>query len=131
MILLGGIALALRAASREMKLSRMKTDFVSNVSHELRTPLASIRVFGEFLKTGRVRDEGKVCEYGEYIETESRRLTQLVNKILDFSRIESGRKIYDFQQASASDLVHATLKAFEVQLKQRGFTVAVKEPAEN
>ena len=129
-VLLAGVILAFRAAQRQMRLSKMKTDFVSNVSHELRTPLASIRVFGEFLKTGRVQDEEKMCEYGEYIETESRRLTQLINKILDFSRIESGRKIYDFQRACISDLVHATLKTFEVQLKQRGFTVDVKEPAQ-
>lgn len=126
---LSGIILALRAASREIKLSKMKTDFVSNVSHELRTPLASIRVFGEFLKHGRVQDEEKIREYGEYIETESRRLTQLINNILDFSRIESGRKTYDFEQTSVSGLVQATLKTFDVQLKQRGFSVEIKEPS--
>ncbi len=53
-VLLGGVVLALRTASREMRLSQMKSDFVSNVSHELRTPIASIRVFGEFLRLGRV-----------------------------------------------------------------------------
>jgi signal transduction histidine kinase len=126
--LLTGLTLALRAAQRRVKLSRMKTDFVSNVSHELRTPLASIRVFGEFLKTGRVLDEKKIREYGEYIETESRRLTQLVNNILDFSRIESGRKTYDFEQTNVSDTVQAALKSFDVQLKQRGFSVKVREP---
>jgi len=76
-VLLGGVLLALRTASREMKLSRMKNEFVSNVSHELRTPLASIRVFAEFLRLGRVESPEKAREYGEYIETESRRLTQL------------------------------------------------------
>ncbi|MBD0369234.1 MAG: HAMP domain-containing histidine kinase [Pyrinomonadaceae bacterium] len=126
--LLSGIILALRAAQRQMRLSQMKTDFVSNVSHELRTPLASIRVFGEFLKMGRVSDEDKIREYGEYIETESRRLTQLVNNILDFSRIESGRKTYDFSETDPSALVHSTLKTFDIQLKQRGFNVHVKEP---
>jgi signal transduction histidine kinase len=131
--LLSGIILALRAAQRraaqrQMRLSQMKTDFVSNVSHELRTPLASIRVFGEFLKMGRVSDDEKIREYGEYIETESRRLTQLVNNILDFSRIESGRKTYDFEPVNPSELVHSTLKTFDVQLKQRGFSVHVKEP---
>src|SRR5438105_3912058 len=91
-----GIVLALRTASREMRLSQMKADFVSNVSHELRTPLASIRVFGEFMKLGRVTEQLKIREYGEHIETESRRLTQLINNILDFSKIESGRKTSDF-----------------------------------
>lgn len=126
--LLSGILLALRAAQRQIRLSQMKTDFVSNVSHELRTPLASIRVFGEFLKMGRVSEEEKIREYGEYIETESRRLTQLVNNILDFSRIESGRKTYDFEAMSPSALVHSTLRTFDIQLKQRGFSVRVEEP---
>ncbi|HEY0324002.1 MAG TPA: HAMP domain-containing sensor histidine kinase [Pyrinomonadaceae bacterium] len=125
--LLSGIILALRAAQRQMRLSQMKTDFVSNVSHELRTPLASIRVFGEFLKMGRVQDEEKIREYGEYIETESRRLTQLVNNILDFSRIESGRKTYEFNETDPLVLVYDTLKSFDIQLKQRGFSVNVKE----
>jgi signal transduction histidine kinase len=126
--LLSGIILALRAAQRQMRLSQMKTDFVSNVSHELRTPLASIRVFAEFLKMGRVSEEEKIREYGEYIETESRRLTQLVNNILDFSRIESGRKTYDFNETDPSALVHHTLKTFDIQIKQRGFSVNVREP---
>lgn len=123
-----GLTIAMRAAQRRMRLSRMKTDFVSNVSHELRTPLSSIRVFGELLKMGRVQEEDKVREYGDYIETESRRLTQLINNILDFSRIESGRKTYDFEQVSASAIVHNALRTFDIQLKHRGFTVEVKEP---
>src|SRR4029077_18862871 len=67
-VLFGAIGLAIQAASRQMKLSQMKSDFVSNVSHELRTPLASIRVFGEYMRLGRVVSEEKVREYGEYIE---------------------------------------------------------------
>ena len=55
-LLLGAVLLATRTAAREMRLSAMKSDFVSNVSHELRTPLASIRVFGELMRTGRVAE---------------------------------------------------------------------------
>lgn len=125
---MGGIILALRMASREMKLSQMKTDFVSNVSHELRTPLSSIRVFGEFLKLGRVTEHEKICEYGEYIETESRRLTQLINNILDFSKIESDRKTYHFERTSVEEVIAATLKTFEVQLKQHNISITVVSP---
>jgi signal transduction histidine kinase len=128
LVMLGGIVLALRTASRQMRLSQMKTDFVSNVSHELRTPLSSIRVFGEFLRLGRVKDSEKICEYGEYIETESRRLTQLINNILDFSKIESGQKTYQFERADVAEVVAATLKTFEVRLKQHGFTVDLDAP---
>ncbi|HWS55591.1 MAG TPA: HAMP domain-containing sensor histidine kinase [Pyrinomonadaceae bacterium] len=122
-VLIGGIILALRTASREMKLSQMKADFVSNVSHELRTPLASIRVFGEFMKLGRVKDSGKIQEYGEHIETESRRLTQLINNILDFSKIESGRKTYNFERVCVEEIVAETLKTCAIRLRQIGFSI--------
>jgi len=126
LLVIGGIIMALRTASREMRLSRMKADFVSNVSHELRTPLASIRVFGEFFKLGWVKEPEKIQEYGGYIENESRRLTQLVNNILDFSRIESGGKTYQFEQADLKDVVVETLRAFDVRLSQTGFSLDLK-----
>ena len=125
-VLLGGIVLALRAASRAMKLSEMKSDFVSNVSHELRTPLASIRVFGEFLRMGRVDSPEKAREYGDYIETESRRLTQLINNILDFASIESGRKNYKFERCDIGEVVREVLRTFEVRLRQNGFNIILE-----
>jgi signal transduction histidine kinase len=121
---LGGIAVALRAASREIRLSKMKADFVSNVSHELRTPLSSIRVFAEFMRMGRVEDPAKVREYGEYIEAESRRLSQLIANILDFSRIESGQKTYTFASADVARVVAATIKSFEMRLCQSDFSIS-------
>ena len=129
-VLLGGIALTIRTALREMKLSAMKNEFVSNVSHELRTPLSSIRVFGEFMRRGRVEDQEKVREYGSYIETESRRLTQLINNILDFSRIESGRKVYIFEDADLEEILAGTLATFTVRLRDKGFDVSYQGPDE-
>jgi signal transduction histidine kinase len=129
-VLLAGIALTIRTALREMKLSAMKNEFVSNVSHELRTPLSSIRVFGEFMRRGRVEDFEKVREYGSYIETESRRLTQLINNILDFSRIESGRKVYTFEDADLEEILAGTLATFTVRLRDKGFDVSYQGPDE-
>ena len=129
-VLLGGIALTVRTAMREMKLSAMKNEFVSNVSHELRTPLSSIRVFGEFMRRGRVKEPGKVREYGTYIETESRRLTQLINNILDFSRIESGRKVYTFEPVDIEDILAGTLATLTVRLRDKGFTLEYHGPDE-
>jgi signal transduction histidine kinase len=125
-VLVVAVLLALRSAVRAHRLSRMKTEFVSNVSHELRTPLASIRVFGEFLRQGRVEDPGKVREYGEYIEAEGRRLTHLVNNILDFARIESGRKEYRFETVDLVELTREALEAMEVRLRQEGFSVSMR-----
>jgi signal transduction histidine kinase len=126
--LLAGLLLAMRGAAREVALSRMKTDFVSNVSHELRTPLASIRVFGELLRLGRVDSPQKVRDYGEYIEVESRRLTQLIHNILDFARIESGRKSYEPVAGDLAEVVGDTLRTFEVRLRQSGFALAYEPP---
>jgi two-component system phosphate regulon sensor histidine kinase PhoR len=126
---LAAVALALGNAARATKLSQMKTEFVSSVSHELRTPLASIRVFGEFLRLGRVTEPPKVREYGEYIEAESRRLTQLVDNILDFAEIESGRKRYRFERESLAGIVDETLEAFSARLKKEGFAVEVRAPS--
>ncbi len=128
-VLIGGIVVALRTASREIHLSQMKSDFVSNVSHELRTPLSSIRVFGEFLALRRIDDRDKVREYGRYIETESRRLSQLINNILDFSKIESGQKIYRFEEADVAKVVADTLATFEVRLQHEGFRISFEHDA--
>jgi signal transduction histidine kinase len=126
--LIGGVALALRAADRAVKLSKMKSDFVSNVSHELRTPVASIRVFGELLRLGRVEDPVKVREYGLHIEDESRRLTRLIDNILDFSRIESGRKEYHFAEGDVRELVEGVVRTFEVRLAAQGFRIVLDPP---
>jgi signal transduction histidine kinase len=126
--LIGGVASALRAADRAVKLSRMKSDFVSNVSHELRTPVASIRVFGELLRMGRAQDPEKVREYGEHIEGESRRLTRLIDNILDFSRIESGRKVYRFERGDVREVVDAVIRTFEMRAAAAGMTIACALP---
>jgi len=127
-VLLGGTLLALMAARRTMKLSSMKSDFVSNVSHELRTPIASIRVFAELLRLGRVSSPEKMREYGDYIEAESRRLSRLIDNILDFSRIESGRRTYTFVTAHLEDVVAATLQSFEMRTRPEGFKVVLERP---
>ena len=127
-VVAGGVLFALRAASRAMRLSQMKSDFVSNVSHELRTPLASIRVFGELLRLGKAETPEKVKMYGEYIETESRRLTQLINNILDLARIESGRKSYELVPADLEAVVRETLRTFRPSLEQAGFRVGWQPP---
>jgi signal transduction histidine kinase len=126
--LIVAVTLMLRTASREMKLTQMKADFVSNVSHELRTPLASIRVLAELLNLGRINQPDRVREYGAYIENEGRRLTQVINNILDFSRIESGRKLFNFESCDLKELVSETLDAFAVHLKQNGFTLSYDAP---
>lgn len=127
-VLVSAIALALRSAARATALSQMKTEFVSNVSHEFRTPLSSIQIFAEFLRRGRVSDPKKVEEYGASIEAETHRLSRLVENVLDFSRIESGRKVYRREPVAPEDVVAEAIDAFEVPLQQAGFSVQVRAP---
>jgi signal transduction histidine kinase len=121
LLLAGGIILTYRNISREMALARLKSDFVSNVSHELRTPLSLIRLYAETLELGRLTSEAKCQEYYSIIRKESERLTALINNILDFSRIEAGRKEYDFRDTDVGELVHNTLESYRYQIEQNGF----------
>ena len=119
--MIGGIWLTYRNISREMNLARLKSDFVANVSHELRTPLALIRLYAETLELGRLSSKEKYQEYYRIIREESERLTALINNILDFSRIDAGRKEYEFQETNLAELVHSTLDSYRFQIQQNGF----------
>ncbi len=121
LLLVGGLALAYSRISKEVALARMKSDFVSNVSHELRTPLSLIRLYAETLELGRIKTQEKKEEYYRIIRKESERLTALINNILDFSRIEAGRKEYDFRETDIAELVRNTLDAYRYQIEQQGF----------
>jgi signal transduction histidine kinase len=117
----GGMIFAYRNVSRELALAKVKSDFVSNVSHELRTPLALIRLYAETLELGRISTPGKHQEYYEIIRKESERLSSLINNILDFSRIEAGKKEYSFRETDMADLVRSTLDSYRFEIEQNGF----------
>jgi signal transduction histidine kinase len=129
-VLVGGTVYTVRTASREVRLSQLKSDFISNVSHELRTPLASIQAFGELLRRGRVTDAEKAAQYGGFIETESRRLGQLINNVLDFSRLESGAQPFKFERAELAALLEEALSPFELRAREAGFRLSFQNRAE-
>jgi signal transduction histidine kinase len=126
LLLIAGLVFTHRSVSKEIALARLKSDFVSNVSHELRTPLSLIRLYSETLEMGRLKDPGKQQEYYEIIRKESERLSALINNILDFSRIEAGRKEYDFRETDLRELVRTTLDSYRYQIEQSGFTFVEK-----
>jgi signal transduction histidine kinase len=126
LLLAGGIVITYRNVSKEVALARLKSDFVSNVSHELRTPLSLIRLYAETLELGRLSTPEKAKEYYQIIRKESERLTALINNILDFSRIEAGRKEYDFRDTDVRELVRNTLESYRYQIEQSGFTFEEK-----
>jgi signal transduction histidine kinase len=121
LMIIGGLVLTRHVVSKEMALARLKSDFVSNVSHELRTPLALIRLYAETLELGRITTQDKKQQYYRIIRKESERLTALINNILDFSRIEAGRKEYEFRETDIAELVRNTLESYRYQIEQQGF----------
>lgn len=120
-----GLYLVYANVRREMHLSRLKSDFVANVSHELKTPLALIRLYAETLEMGRVANAQRAHEYYRVISKESQRLTQLINNILDFSRIEAGRKEYSFQPTDVAHVVEDVIESYRFQIEQQGFALEV------
>jgi len=121
LLIIGGLILTKRIVGKEMAVARLKADFVSNVSHELRTPLALIRLYAETLELGRITTQDKKDQYYQIIRKESERLTALINNILDFSRIEAGRKEYEFRETDIAELVRNTLDSYRYQVEQQGF----------
>lgn len=93
LLLLTGIltTIIVRNIQREHELARLRADFTASVSHELRTPLAQILLFGETLTLGRTRSEAERTRAAEVIVREARRLMQMVENTLQFSRADRPR----------------------------------------
>ena len=106
---------------REIALSQLKSSFVADVSHELKTPLALIRLFGETLAEGRVSSADKRQEYYEIITRESARLSNLIDNILDFSRIDAGRKEYRMVGVDVGQVVRQTYESYRHDLAHHDF----------
>jgi two-component system phosphate regulon sensor histidine kinase PhoR len=136
----GGLILALVATTiigtiatlvvlyREAYLSRLQTDFVNKVSHDLRTPLTSIRMFVETLQLGRLEDPARQAEALSIISLETERLSALIARLLDWARMESGKRSYDFQRQPVGPVVDDALRAVEPQRIQSGALVSRELP---
>ncbi len=103
----------------------MRSQFVSSVSHELKTPLTAIRMFAETLRLGRSRNKKTQEEYLDTIVNETQRLTRLLNNVLDFSKIEKGKRIYRLEPASLSEIIQASARAMNYPLSQHGYKLHV------
>jgi two-component system phosphate regulon sensor histidine kinase PhoR len=125
-VLILGASVVYRNIKREMELSRLKSDFVSNVSHELKTPLSLIRMFAETLEMGRMRSESKRKEYYHIISQETERLTHLVNNLLNFSRMEAGKKQYHLEMTNLNTVVEKVMENYRVHLQKQGFDISLR-----
>ena len=123
----GGLVLATRTISREVALAGARSDFVSNVSHELRTPLSLIRMFAENLRAGWV-PESKKPEYYQVMLGESERLSGVIENVLDFSRIESGRRDFRFRPDDLGRLLGDIIERYRYSFETAGIELEVDLP---
>lgn len=135
-VLMGILVLALSGAAatgvvlvwvflyREANLSKLQADFVSKVSHELRTPLTSIRLFAETLELRRGDASAEEqCIAG--LSRESRRLQELIDRLLDWGRMEAGRRDYRMEETDTGSVIEAAVAAFEPVRERRPVDLAV------
>jgi len=104
-------------------LARKKDDFISAVSHELRTPLTSIRMYAEMLEKNWVKSADKVAEYHHTMRQESERLSRLVENVLDFARLQKGRKNYAFRLGSIDECVAGVVEMMRPYAERHGFSI--------
>ena len=110
-----GVVLVLVFVRREAKLSELQADFVSKVSHELRTPLTAIRLFAETIARGRStasEDPATVDKCLDLLLKECERLTRRIERLLDWGRMEAGRKIYDLRAEPVREVVEEAVQTF-------------------
>ncbi len=129
-ILLGG-SLLLWQAWRNQRDASQKTSFVSNVSHELKTPLTTIRMYAELLGEGRINDQQKQQRYLQTIIKESQRLTRLVNNVLDFNRLEQGRRRYQQDRLELKQLLTELLESQQPRLREAEIELELDLPPES
>jgi len=112
-VLAFGAFLIVRTIAHEIEILKIKSDFVSSVSHEFKTPLTSIKALMERLVDGKVRDAGKMDQYFQIIAQDTDKLTRLVNNLLDFSKIEEGKKEYALSDADIVRIATEQVQGFK------------------
>jgi two-component system, OmpR family, phosphate regulon sensor histidine kinase PhoR len=125
-----GVILVWVFVRREANLSRLQSDFVSKVSHELKTPLTSIRLFTETLalRRGDPSAEEK-CING--LERETTRLQELIDRLLDWGRMESGRREFVIRETDLKSILDNALDAFETYRQSRSIDLSVAPPSDS
>lgn len=115
---------------REANLSRLQSDFVSKVSHELRTPLTSIRLFTETLALRRGDESAEQACIGA-LSRETTRLTELIDRLLDWGRMESGNREFHMRETDVRSIIESALAALEPVTERREVTLDVELPPES
>jgi len=126
LVLAISVAMIVVSTGRAQRLAQQQMEFVSAVSHELRTPLAVICSAGENLADGLVSGPEHAQLYGTLVRDEGRRLSGMIEQVLDFAGIRSGRRIYNLRKTSIGEVISQALAVFNPQIQQLGFVVDLR-----
>jgi two-component system phosphate regulon sensor histidine kinase PhoR len=126
----GDVLLLFQDLTLVNKLQTVRQDFISNVSHELRTPLASLKVLAETLLDGAIRDPKAADQFLAQMDGEIDNLTQIVQELLELSKIESGRVPLSLQPISPDDLVAPAIERMRLQAERAGISLINNLPGD-
>ncbi|MFW5714130.1 MAG: ATP-binding protein [Brevefilum sp.] len=121
----GNTLLLIQDLTHLRRLETVRRDFISNVSHELRTPLASLKALAETLQEGALEDPPAARRFILRMETEIDNLTQLVNELLELSRIESGKVPLSFQRLQPCELLRPAYERMVLQAERAGLEITL------
>jgi signal transduction histidine kinase len=128
LLMILGLVFVMYSLNTELRLNKLKSDFISNVSHELKSPLTSIRMMTEMLHHNRVQTEERKSAYYSAMLEESEHLSHLIDNILDFSRMENDRKKYHFTDLDLDELLVKFLESTRERIKEQGFDIRYDSP---
>ncbi len=123
LLLVGGILAIVLSALRSKRFAQRQVDFVSSVSHEFRTPLAVIYSAGENLADGVAKETSQVSRYGELIKGEGKKLSRMVEQILEFAGASSGNRKYNLAPTDAVEVVNDALDECRPLIDSGGFAI--------
>jgi signal transduction histidine kinase len=114
-LILGSGVMAAKSIGRQVKINRLKNDFIATVTHELKTPLASMRVLVDTLLDGHWRDPQLATEYLQLISRENERLSRLIDNFLTFSRMERNKQAFRMQSANPGVIARTAVEAVKTK----------------
>ena len=120
-----GYLVMLQDLTRIRRLETVRRDFISNISHELRTPLAGLKALVDTLRDGALEDPPAARRFLDRMETEVDALTQMVEELLELSRIESGRVPLRLSPIPVANVVQPPVERLAPQAERAGLTISV------
>ena len=128
LLILSSGAIAAKVVGKQIKLNRLKNDFIATVTHELKTPLSSMRVLVDTLLEGNYNDQQQATEYLQLISKENARLSHLIDNFLTFSRMERNKQAFGMAKTEPAEIAKAAAEAVQTKLNKENceFTVTIE-----